>query len=145
MRFSTYKRRRRTPTVIIVSLIDVLLVVLIFLMVTSTFKKEPNPVLKLVLPQSKTAQAGVGKEGKAVVILIGSNYPFFYFNNHAVTSDRLQTELATAVGRDPQVRVDIKPDRNAPTGELIKVLDAAKLANVRADSVSVFTLREGHP
>ena len=56
MRFSI-RTRRHTPSVIIVSLIDVLLVVLIFMMVTTTTKK-PEPALKLSLPQSKEAKPG---------------------------------------------------------------------------------------
>ena len=50
-------KRRKVPSVIIVSLIDVLLVVLIFLMVSTTFKKE-QPALKLALPESKVAKPG---------------------------------------------------------------------------------------
>ena len=133
----TGHRRRRTPSVIIVSLIDVLLVVMIFLMVTTTFKKEPPPVLKLALPEAKNAQPGATTENKPLVILIATNFPHFYLNDQPITFDRLQTELNNAAKKDPEVQVSIKSDRNAPVGELIKVIDAAKGAKVRSIGTEV--------
>ena len=129
MHFSSHKRRR-PPSVIIVSLIDVLLVVLIFLMVTSTFKKA-QAVLKLTLPQSRIAQPG-GPDAKPMIITIASNAPYFFLGDRPVTYAALQTELESAVKRDPQTKVAIRADKNAPFGEVTKVIDAAKLAQVGA-------------
>jgi biopolymer transport protein ExbD len=133
MQFTRHKRRR-TPTVIIVSLIDVLLVVLIFLMVTTTFKKEV-PSVKINLPESKQAKAGAS-ETKPFLITVATNSPYLYIGDKPVTLDRLQTELAAEVKKDPQVRVAIKADRRSPFGEVLKVLDAAKAANVAPDKIS---------
>lgn len=127
MHFSSHKRRR-TPSVIIVSLIDVLLVVLIFLMVSTTFKKT-QAVLKLTLPQSKIAQPG-SQDAKPMIITIASNAPFFFLAERPITYDVLQAELEAAVKRDPQIKVAIRADRNAPFGEVTRVIDAAKLAQV---------------
>ena len=128
MRFSRPNKQRRTPTVIIVSLIDVLLVVLIFLMISTALKNDP-PAVKLSLPESSQAQPGA-TENKPLVISISSNAPHFYFQEQPVTYDRLQKELASAVAQNPEVRVSIKADKQAPWGEFIKVWDAAKAAKV---------------
>lgn len=127
MRFSSHKRKR-TPSVIIVSLIDVLLVVLIFLMVTTT-AKNVEPALKLNLPQSKEAQPGA-TDSKPFVVQVTTNYPFFFVGNRAVTLDGLQNTLAAAVKKDPQLKVAVKADKQAPFGEIVKVIDASKLAKV---------------
>lgn len=127
MRFVTNKNRR-TPSVIIVSLIDVLLVVLIFLMVTTTAKKV-EPALKLNLPQSKEAKAGA-TEAKPFIVQVTTNFPFFFIGERPVTMDKLQSELAEAVKKDPQLKVAVKADKQAPFGEIVKVIDASKLANV---------------
>jgi len=82
MQFSG-KKRRRAPTVIIVSLIDVLLVVLIFLMVSATFKRE-QPVLKLALPESQAAKPGAA-EAKPLIITIAAKAPYFYLTERPVT------------------------------------------------------------
>ncbi len=127
MHFARHKRRR-TPSVIIVSLIDVLLVVLIFLMVTTTFKNN-QPALKLALPESKIAKPGAGA-AKPFIIAVSTNCPFFYLADKPVTFDQLQKELKAATQHDPQLKVQIKADKQSPFGEVIKVIDAAKLANV---------------
>ncbi|MBN2506993.1 MAG: biopolymer transporter ExbD [Verrucomicrobia bacterium] len=127
MHFSSHKRRN-TPSVIIVSLIDVLLVVLIFLMVTTTLKRA-DTVLKLTLPQSKIAQPG-SQNAKPLIITIASNAPYFFLADQPVTYATLQAQLESAAQRDPQLKVAIRADKNAPFGEVTRVIDAAKLAQV---------------
>jgi len=127
MRFVTQKRKR-TPTVIIVSLIDVLLVVLIFLMVTTTAKKK-EPALKLNLPQSKEAKQG-SSEIQPFIVQVTTNFPYFFVGDRPVTLDRLQSELAAAVKKDPKLQVAVKADRGAPFGEIVRIIDASKAAQV---------------
>ena len=55
MRFTT-RKQRQAPAVIIISLIDILIVLLIFLMVTTTFKQFP--AVKLTLPEAKQPNRG---------------------------------------------------------------------------------------
>ena len=131
----TKPKRRKTPTVIIVSLIDVLLVVLIFLMVSTTMKKEQS-ALKLALPESKEAKPGAS-DSKPFVILVATNAPYFYVQNKPVTITQLQKELSAAVHLDPQLKVSIKADKRSPFGEVIKIIDAAKTAQV--SSISAMT------
>ena len=127
MRFVT-KKHNRTPSVIIVSLSDVLLVVLIFLMVTTTAKKV-EPALRLNLPQSKEAQPGT-VESKPFVVQVTTNFPYLFLGDRPVTIDGLQSALAEAVKKDPQLKVAVKADKQAPFGEIVKVIDASKLAQV---------------
>ena len=141
MQFTTHKRRR-PPTVIIVSLIDVLLVVLIFLMVTTTFRKEPQPAIKVSLPKSKSANPGA-TDAKPMVITIASNTPYLYLGDKPVTLDRLQSELIAAAKKDPELRISIKADEWSPLGETVKVWDAAKAANVGSDRLSLLTDKPG--
>src|SRR4051812_44551173 len=118
MHFTSRRPRHRVPSVIIVSLIDVLLVVLIFLMVSTTFKKA-EPMLKLALPESKEAKPGAS-DAKPFIIYVSTNAPFFYLGERPVTLDRLQSDLTAAVKQDPQLKVLIKADRRSPIGESIK-------------------------
>src|ERR1051325_6005493 len=132
----TRRKRHRAPSVIIVSLIDVLLVVLIFLMVTTAFKKEQN-YLKLALPESKEAKPGATELKPPFVVTISTNSPYFYIENKPVSFDRVQNELTSRAKADPKLRVAIRGDRRSPFGEVIKVIDAAKLA--KAGSIDVLT------
>ena len=140
MRF-LHKKRTRMPAVIIVSLIDVLLVVLIFLMVTTTAKKA-EPSLKLNLPNSKEASAGA-TEAKPFTILVATNFPYFFVGERATTLDKLQAELNDAVKKDPKLKVSVRADKMAPFGEIVKLIDATKLAQV--GSLDFVTEKQGGP
>lgn len=130
----TSRKRRAAPAVIIISLIDVLIVVLIFLMVTTTFKQQK--AVKLALPESKQAKAGatdialrVEIDSKGMFFMGGRDYP--------KTEAQMQEKFLEAVRQNPQASLSIAADSNAPFGQIIKVMDAAKAANIKA--VSAFT------
>ena len=99
MKFSGHKRRR-APSIIIVSLIDVLLVVLIFLMVTTAFKD--TPAFKITLPETTQNAPKAGLTGNPpFVITITTNAPQFYLGKTAVTFDRLKAELMEQAKKNP--------------------------------------------
>ena len=104
MQFTT-RKRRNPPSVIIVSLIDVLIVVLIFLMVASTFKQHPS--IKLALPESKQASEPTSTEGN-LVVTIAKSEPHLFLGRNPVTLDRLEAELKASVRRNPGVRLAIR-------------------------------------
>jgi biopolymer transport protein ExbD len=129
MNFSTHKRRR-TPSVIIVSLIDVLLVVLIFLMVTTAFKD--TPAFKITLPET-TQQApkpGVN-DNPPLIITITTNAPHFYLGKLAVTLDRLKLEIAQRAKENPRLVIAIRADDQAAYGNVVKVTEAAQSAEIK--------------
>jgi len=129
MQFST-RKRRQTPTIIIVSLIDVLIVVLIFLMATTTFKQLP--AIQLALPESKQAKAGAADN--ALILSIPKQGPY-YLKTDPVTFETLQQRLIEAVRLNPQTTLAIRADTDTPMGQLIKVMDAAKAAHIKVASV----------
>ncbi len=127
MRFAI-RKRRQPPAIIIISLIDILIVLLIFLMVTTTFRQQP--ALKLALPESKQ-QAKEGASDANLVITIAKEAPHLYLGDRPVTFDKLQQELVDKKRKDPRVSLSIRADRDAPFGEIVKVMDAAKTADIK--------------
>jgi biopolymer transport protein ExbD len=129
MNFSGHKRRR-PPSVIIVSLIDVLLVVLIFLMVTTAFKD--TPAFKVTLPETTQSppQPGV-TDAPPLIITITTNAPHFYLGKVAVTLDRLKAEFMQRSKENPRLIVAIRADDQAAYGNVVKVTEAAQAAQVR--------------
>lgn len=123
----TSRRRRTPPGIIIVSLIDVLIVVLIFLMVTTTFKQQA--AVTLVLPESKQTKAG--SSDKPMMIVTIPKVGPVYLGTEPVTLDRLQEKLTAAAKDNAQARLSIRADTDVPFGLIIKVMDAAKAANVK--------------
>ena len=129
MQFSTH-RKKPAPTVIIVSLIDVLIVVLIFLMVTTSFKQQP--AIQLALPESK--QAKPGSKENALVVTVPKQGPL-YLKTDPMTLDTLQQKLVEAVRLNPQTTLAIRADADTPVGQLIKVMDAAEAAHIKVANV----------
>lgn len=128
MRF-TQGRRRPAPSIIIVSLIDVLLVVLIFLMVSTTFRQ--TPAVKLALPEAKETQKS-GASPDKLVVTIAKVEPHLYLGTLPVTFEKLQEELVSQAARNTNLSLAIQADEGAPWGQIVKVMDAAKSAKIRA-------------
>ena len=133
------RQRRQAPAVIIVSLIDVLMGVLIFLMVTTTFRQQP--AVKLVLPESKAAREGVTEKQSPLFVDISKAAPHLYLAGKPITADQLQAELTAKVSENPNVALAIRSDTEAPVGQLVKVMDAAKAAKIKA--ITAYTKQAG--
>ena len=139
MRFPI-RKRRQTPAVIIVALIDVLIVMLIFLLVTSTFKQQP--ALRLALPESsQAAKSGSSEDAPLIVSIDPQGNIRLGPESVAVTVDQLKGELERRVSKKPDLRLAINADKAAPWGQIVKVMDAAKAANIKA--VNAFTKEAG--
>jgi biopolymer transport protein ExbD len=130
------RKHRSPPAVIIVALIDVLVVLLIFLMVTTTFKQQP--LLKLALPESATAQKEGAGEPQPLIVNIDADGNFRYGEkNLPMTPDQLRAELVAQAEKNPNVKLAIRADKKAPWFRIVNVMDAAKAAKIK--NLSAFT------
>jgi len=132
MRFTT-RKHRNPPSVIIVSLIDVLIVVLIFMMVSSTFKQ--HPALRLALPESKQTQTPADPGGQMVVTIAREGD--LYLGTLPVTLADLEARLKKGASQNADLKLSIRADTSAPFGRIVKVMDAAKGAGIK--TVNAFT------
>ncbi len=124
-----YSKPRRTPTVIIVSLIDIFAILLIFVIVTTTFKL-PQPALVINLPESKSATAVAAAVTDPAVLTINSESALT-LENKPVSLDDLGGALRTMLLATPGRPLALKADKDAPFGLVIKVLDALKESGVK--------------
>ena len=133
MRFLPPKNRK-PPIVIIVALIDVLLVVLIFMVVSTTFTNQA--AVKLVLPESSQAKAAPAVND-SLIVTVAKEPPHFYFGTSAVAPADLEAGLKQRIADNPELELSIRADTEAPWGQIVKLMDAAKAAGVM--SVKAFT------
>ena len=142
MQFYAHKRRQ-APAVIIVALIDILIVLLIFLMVTTTFKQQP--ALKLALPESSQAQKTGANEAAPLLVSIDPKGNLrLGADATPVTLERLKEKLAAAVAKTPDLKLAISAHKDAPIGQVIKVMDAAKETKLKT-GVNLYTKEPGKP
>ena len=124
MRFS--RKARRPPIINIISLIDILVVLLIFYIATTVFKKS-EPKINIVVPSS--THAGVSKDAAPSIIYITADSKM-YLDDTEVQPDQLANLLKERMGKDPQYKVAMKADTKAPFGMITKVMDAAHTAGI---------------
>ncbi|MEY2483569.1 MAG: biopolymer transport protein ExbD [Verrucomicrobiota bacterium] len=120
-------RKRRAPSIIIVSLVDILTILLIFFVVSTTFKKD-QPEVQINLPDSKTATTAASELEHAIVSVNESDE--IRLDGNVVNVE----ELETSVRNLPATRksaLALQADKKASFGTIIKVMDALKLAGVK--------------
>ena len=120
-------KKRRAPSIIIVSLVDVLVILLIFFVVSTTFRTE-QPEVQINLPESKTAVNAPSELEHAMVTVDQGDE--IKLDGRAIGID----ELEGAVRDLPPTRkssLALQADRKASFGTIIKVMDALKLAGVK--------------
>ena len=130
-----YARQRRMPQVIIVSLIDIFAILLIFVIVTTTFKRV-QPEVTIKLPESKSAVAA-DKSEEPAVLSISENEEIF-LDAKKMTLEELTSAVEKLVREKGRPALAMKADKKVSYGFLIKVLDALKDAGVKGN-LSAFT------
>ncbi|MEQ1853137.1 MAG: biopolymer transporter ExbD [Chthoniobacteraceae bacterium] len=128
-------RRRRKPEVIIVSLIDIFAILLIFVIVTTTFKSE-QPAVTIRLPESKTAV--VADRGDEALKLSISEKEEIFLGAKKIALPELRAELDRLLALPNPPKLALAADRRAPVGMLISVLDVLKQAGVKGE-LAAFT------
>lgn len=130
-----YTRKRRMPAVIIVSLIDILAILLIFVIVTTTFRRD-QPQVVIKLPESKSAAPAPATSSPAVLTVKSEDKIFL--EEKPVAFDELKAALQGIVRATPDRPIALNADTTAPFGLVVKILDVLKEAGVKSN-VSAFT------
>ena len=101
------------------SMTDVVFLLLIFFMITSTLV-NPNAI-KLLLPQSK--QQAAAKPQASVSI----NRDLTYFvGTTRVGFNQIESELRKRIGTEEDVYISLHVDESVPMREVVKVMNIAK-------------------
>ena len=121
--------REREPLEInLVPMIDVMLVILIFLMITTTYSKYTE--LKINLP---TAQAEKQPERPNEIAVLVNAQGQYLINRSAVpfrSAEQLADELRRAGGAQKDPVVVISADAGATHQSVVRVMEAARLAGL---------------
>jgi biopolymer transport protein ExbD len=120
------KRKTKTNEAFsMASMTDVIFLLLIFFMVTSTVV-VPNAI-KLTLPQAQKQTAA--KPLSRVTIDAGLNYYVAYGNQREkrVAFDEITPFLQERYAKEPEMFVALYADESVPYGEIVKVLNIANV------------------
>lgn len=124
-------RKLEQPELNLIPMIDVLIVLLIFLMLTTTFSREARLQISLPVASSATTSPSPTPSGIQVTISAEGHYRINQKPLANQEARTVQQALAEAAGRNPNPMISIDADRTAPHQSVITVLDAAGLLGYR--------------
>ena len=128
-------REDDTPEINLVPMIDVVLCLIIFFVVTTTF--DARSVLKLQLPQANGEPAQA--QGKALSVLVNAEGRYFIDDREALRTDveSLKQTLVDVAGNERDRPVLLRADSRTPHQAVVTALDA--LGQLGFSKVSIAT------
>jgi len=118
-------KKRRRVTINITSLIDVVLLLLIFFMVSTNFIEQPG--MKLDLPDSESASSSAGNELEVIIQPDGD----IFFNGNAITIEDLRAQFEQLTGESSDQSLLLKADKSVTHGTVIEVMDIARINGIQ--------------
>ena len=104
----------------ITPLIDVIFLLLIFFLVSSTFLEQPSMMIEL--PSAKTAEP---HRIEQYVIVVGQ-YSTIFVNDTPYTKEELFSRLSEIAAKDKNSHIVLRADQRAPYGTIIEVIDTVR-------------------
>jgi biopolymer transport protein ExbD len=114
----------------ITPLIDIVFIMLIFFIVTTSFVKETG--VEVNRPSANTAQQ---QDQGSILIAIRENGEI-WFNKRNIDLRAVRANVERAKAENPEGGVVIIADKQSATGSLVDVMDQVKLAGVQNISVA---------
>jgi biopolymer transport protein ExbD len=118
------RARKRSVIINLTSLIDVLFLLLIFFMVSTTFVSQP--AISLQLPDAKHAEAA---RQSPIVVYMDQNGSVF-LNDEPIEPALLEQALINRLTDQTEKSVVLKADSRVSHGAVVRVLDIIKGAGV---------------
>lgn len=135
-------RHRARPQVPIVPLIDILTILLIFFIVTTTFKKKDadegtsrsnEALLSITLPKASDLKVTLNPGERLTVGLTEEGEVFL--EDARVGMDELAPILEGLRIEQPDIRLELRVDKNVPVGLLVEVWNTLTKAGIEVKDV----------
>jgi biopolymer transport protein ExbD len=124
-------RARTISAINVTPLVDVALVLLIILMVSSTYIVAQT--LKVQLPKARATDGTAEKPTKVEMLKDGT----IRFNDEQVNEAQLTQKVKDAVTADAEMSLVVSADKEVQHGNVVHLLDIAKLAGVTKFAINV--------
>ncbi|NUN24732.1 MAG: biopolymer transporter ExbD [Candidatus Jettenia caeni] len=121
-----FREKRITRSIInLTPMVDMLFLILLFFLVTSSFTEQPN--IKLELPSTKYTSTSKLEER----ILTISRDEKLFFQNEPVERKDLILVLKNAFSKQDDKTLVLRADKNVTYGTVVDIMDAAKGAGLK--------------
>lgn len=126
-------KRRRTSDALEINmgpLIDLVFLLLIFFLVTTTFVKETG--LEVHRPSAKTAE----RKEKSTILIGISKEGTIYMENRIIDVRSVRANVEKLLAENPESGVIVVADKNSQTGVAVNVIDQCRLAGAKGVSIA---------
>jgi biopolymer transport protein ExbD len=124
-------RAKTIAAINITPLVDVVLVLLVILMVASTYIVAQT--LKVHLPKAKMSDGTAEKPNTVQLMKNGD----LRWNEQPVVEKDLEGLIRTAVAADPEISLVVSADQEAMHGQVVHIMDLAKVAGVTKFAINI--------
>ena len=124
-------RAKTIAAINVTPLVDVCLVLLVILMVASTYIVAQT--LKVSLPRAKMSDGTAEKPNTVQLFKSGE----LRWNEQPVSEQDLAGRMKDAVAADPEISVVISADKESAHGQVVHVMDLAKVAGVTKFAINI--------
>ena len=128
MQFS--RRRRESPSLSITPLIDVVLLLLIFFMLSTTFVAQPG--IGVNLPKAKSTEVTSIQD----IVLVITADSRLYLDEQSVELDDLRTRLRQTLAQRPGGVLIVKADKSVAHGLVVTAMDLAKQLGIQRIAIA---------
>jgi biopolymer transport protein ExbD len=124
-------RAKTIAAINVTPLVDVVLVLLVILMVASTYIVAQT--LKVQLPRAKSTDGTAEKPTKIDLLKNGT----YRWNEEPVAETALPEKMKAALAADPDMSLVVSADKEVMHGNVVHILDLAKLAGITKFAINV--------
>jgi biopolymer transport protein ExbD len=117
-------RKKVALTLNMASMMDVVFLLLIFFMLSSSFMKADNSGIKVNLPDASSSETNDKQDITISVKSDNSNY----LNGRQIRFDKLETAISEIIKNSGAVNVTVRADQRSELMHTVYILDAAKKA-----------------
>lgn len=114
------RRPRRRPFINITSLVDVMFILLLFLMVSTTFRQQMG--IDISVPEARTGSEQAAQPREIAVTRQGE----YYLGDAKVDEAGLRQGLLELLKKDPETSLVLRADQSADFGRVVKAIDIAR-------------------
>ena len=116
------------------SLLDIMFILIIFFLVTMSFKEEEHDI-RINLPETDTT---LSSAARAVIINVRKDGSY-YIGSRRITLDKLTSELSGLLKINPGQKVLIRGDRHALHGQVAAAIAVCKKSGIRDANIGYMT------
>ncbi len=127
MNFRGSSRRRPEPTIDVMPLVDVVFLLLIFFLITTSFthaEDKNETSIPIDLPSGVTGEAT--GDGEQMVVMVTANGEIQFKGDIEITGNTVDEKLENLHEQKPEMDILLRGDAEATHGQIVELLDKIK-------------------